>query len=346
MRRPTAFDTITTPRLTLRQPRPEDAADLAAGIGNYEVARWLGAVPFPYDEADARKFIEKTQDNPGQHWLVFDRDGLVGGTGIAGELGYWMARTAWGRGYASEAAEVAIDAHFTAPGATALKSGYFLGNVRSFRVLTKLGFRPGPIIERRSVTLRQTVEMQEMEMTHAEWQALRTYRLKTAHLTIRGVEPRDGRTLQRLLDLPHDIPFPVSQPQTQDEAARYAQWYRFRGRPMFMALICLPMGRAIGALMVAAGNGRVQLGHVLEPGYRAKGYGAEALGAFVRDMFGRFDLQQLDAQVPGAVPASALLLAPLGFRAEGASGAESPPRLEAGGNMHYRLTRSDWERAS
>lgn len=231
MRRPTAFDTITTPRLTLRQPRPEDAADLAAGIGNYEVARWLGAVPFPYDEADARKFIEKTQDNPGQHWLVFDRDGLVGGTGIAGELGYWMARTAWGRGYASEAAEVAIDAHFTAPGATALKSGYFLGNVRSFRVLTKLGFRPGPIIERRSVTLRQTVEMQEMEMTHAEWQALRTYRLKTAHLTIRGVEPRDGRTLQRLLDLPHDIPFPVSQPQTQDEAARYAQWYRFRGRP-------------------------------------------------------------------------------------------------------------------
>ena len=48
---------LTTPRLRLGPVSEADPAAIVEGIGNYDVARWLGRVPHPYREADARALV-------------------------------------------------------------------------------------------------------------------------------------------------------------------------------------------------------------------------------------------------------------------------------------------------
>jgi RimJ/RimL family protein N-acetyltransferase len=57
------------------------------------------------------------------------------------ELGYWIARPFWGRGYATEAASALIGIA-RALRLETLEGSHFLDNPASARVLEKLGFEP------------------------------------------------------------------------------------------------------------------------------------------------------------------------------------------------------------
>ena len=140
---------ITTPRLLLRPLAPEDARVVANLVGNWNVARWLARVPFPYTIADAEAFITDTlargPDRAGTDAAI-TRDGQL--IGIAGvdptkrgmDIGYWLGEAHWGNGYASEAAGALVAAFFQHTSEPHLASGYFEGNLASARVLAKLGF--------------------------------------------------------------------------------------------------------------------------------------------------------------------------------------------------------------
>jgi RimJ/RimL family protein N-acetyltransferase len=173
------FHTIETPRLSLRPVSPEDVAALVPAIGNYDVVRWLGRVPYPYRAADADAFVAANAAKAGRVWFVHDETGLVGGISVDGELGYWFRREVWGRGYAVEAAFAAIEAHFADRRAGHLPSGHLPGNDRSRRVLEKLGFRPNGIRIVASRALAQHVESQAYQLTRTDW-VLRRDALSTA----------------------------------------------------------------------------------------------------------------------------------------------------------------------
>jgi RimJ/RimL family protein N-acetyltransferase len=70
---------------------------------------------------------------------------LVGACGLgrrpsgAVELGYWIARTHWGRGIATEACKALIEMA-RALGLASLEGSHFIDNPASARVLEKLGF--------------------------------------------------------------------------------------------------------------------------------------------------------------------------------------------------------------
>jgi RimJ/RimL family protein N-acetyltransferase len=173
------FHTIETPRLSLRPVSPDDVAALVPAIGNYDVVRWLGRVPYPYRAADADAFVAANAKKGGKVWFVHDVMGLVGGISVDGELGYWLRREVWGRGYAVEAAFAAIEAHFADRRAGDLPSGHLPGNDRSRRVLEKLGFRPNGIRIVASRALAQQVESQSYQLTRTDW-VLRRDALSTA----------------------------------------------------------------------------------------------------------------------------------------------------------------------
>jgi RimJ/RimL family protein N-acetyltransferase len=70
---------------------------------------------------------------------------LIGSCGIGKadgqvELGYWIARSHWGLGYASEAARAVLGIA-RALGHRRLIAGHFTDNPASGRVLRKIGFR-------------------------------------------------------------------------------------------------------------------------------------------------------------------------------------------------------------
>jgi RimJ/RimL family protein N-acetyltransferase len=144
-----------TPRLLLRPGFPEDAPALATAIGDSAIARNLAVVPWPYTLRDAEAFLARPRDPVLPSLLVLERtDGaprLIGSCGLgrrpsgAVEMGYWIARPFWGRGFATEACGALIGMA-GALGLSTLEASHFIDNPASARVLDKLGFESLGII--------------------------------------------------------------------------------------------------------------------------------------------------------------------------------------------------------
>ncbi len=168
----TAGVTLTTERLTLRRLSEADIPAMVAGINDYDVSKWLTVVPYPYSEADAREFLGFLDTGPAlEGFGIHAPEGLVGVVGIGKTLGYWLARTAHGKGYMTEAAEALVAHYFNTSDATRLQSGYFDGNAASMNVLTKLGFVPHG--EERAMSIAQGTEvtMKKVALTRESWDA-------------------------------------------------------------------------------------------------------------------------------------------------------------------------------
>ncbi len=165
--------TLRTARLVLRPFRTEDAEDIAAAVANYDVARWLAVIPFPYGRVDAEAFLGSTAAEARRSWAVCNADGLVGAISVSGELGFWLARPFWGRGYLTEAGAAVVDAAFADPSRHHLVASHMIGNDRSARVLEKLGFRQTAIETRHFVALGQEAPVRRLVMTRREWRRLR-----------------------------------------------------------------------------------------------------------------------------------------------------------------------------
>jgi len=154
-----------TPRLLLRPGFPEDAPALAAAIADKAIARNLATVPWPYRMRDAEAFLACPRDPVLPSLLIFERTNaapqLVGACGLsrrpsgAVEMGYWIARPFWGRGYATEACRALIDIAATL-GLPTVEGSHFLDNPASARVLEKLGFEPIGIVAPRMSCARGT----------------------------------------------------------------------------------------------------------------------------------------------------------------------------------------------
>ena len=144
-----------TPRLLLRPGFPEDAPALAGAIADEAIARNLVNVPWPYAIRDAEAFLACPRDPILPTLMIFERGPgapqLVGACGLGRrpsrtiELGYWIARPFWGRGYATEACSALVEIARTLA-LTSLEGSHFIDNPASARVLEKLGFEPLGIV--------------------------------------------------------------------------------------------------------------------------------------------------------------------------------------------------------
>lgn len=154
-----------TPRLLLRPGFPEDAPALAQAIGEETIVRNLATAPWPYRVRDAEAFLASPRDPVLPSFLILERTNgapnLVGSCGLSRrtsgsvELGYWIARSYWSRGFATEAANALIDIARML-GLPALEGSHFLDNPASARVLEKLGFEPIGIVAPRMSCARGT----------------------------------------------------------------------------------------------------------------------------------------------------------------------------------------------
>ncbi|MFL6756639.1 MAG: GNAT family N-acetyltransferase [Sphingomicrobium sp.] len=140
-----------TERLLLRPGWAEDAPALARAIADETVVRNLATAPWPFALEDAEAFLAAPRDPAMPSFLITQRtDGdpvLVGACGLgrrpsgAVELGYWIGRSHWGKGFATEAGQALIDIARTLK-LPRLEASHFVDNPASGRVLEKLGFLP------------------------------------------------------------------------------------------------------------------------------------------------------------------------------------------------------------
>ena len=138
-----------TERLLLRPGWAEDAPELARAIADEQVVRNLATAPWPYGLEDAEAFLAAPRDPVMPSFLITERtDGaprIVGSCGLGRrpsgsvEMGYWIGRQHWGKGFATEASRALIEIA-KALKLPRLEASHFLDNPASGRVLEKLGF--------------------------------------------------------------------------------------------------------------------------------------------------------------------------------------------------------------
>ena len=137
---------ITTQRLVLKRPdKTINKKVFASLVGDWDIAKWLSDVPYPYTEKHAEKFIKRSSPDD-LRFSVFYDEILVGGVGVSFEennqldLGYWIAKDYWGNGFATEASKGLIDYVKNETEFKAITACYVKGNKTSAKVLKKLGF--------------------------------------------------------------------------------------------------------------------------------------------------------------------------------------------------------------
>jgi RimJ/RimL family protein N-acetyltransferase len=151
---PLPTPTLTTARLRLRPFDDADSDDLVALHGSAHVLRFWDSPPWS-DPARAARFIatcrEMADAGTGARLAVeLDADGgFIGWCSVSGwnpdhrtaSLGYCYLDTAWGHGYATEAAQALLQWAFDALDLNRVEAETDTRNVASARVLEKLGFR-------------------------------------------------------------------------------------------------------------------------------------------------------------------------------------------------------------
>ncbi len=160
---------IETPRLILREWRAGDRAPFAALNRDPEVRRYLGP-PLTREQSD--DLLDRmTRDLEARGWGLWcvevrdadapsrqDSGGASPGIGFVGlnvpgfnapftpcvEIGWRLARSAWGQGFATEGARAVRDLAFDTLGLHEIVSFTAVSNLRSQRVMQKIGMHRDP----------------------------------------------------------------------------------------------------------------------------------------------------------------------------------------------------------
>lgn len=137
--------TLSDGRLTLRPPRLGDVPALVDACQDPEISRWT-RVPSPYAEEDARAWIESEIEGV-RLFVVDENDRLLGTVALMeldgagyGEIGYWVAAAARGRGVAGGAVALLRDWAAAELGLTLIEMLVHRDNAASLRVPPRAGF--------------------------------------------------------------------------------------------------------------------------------------------------------------------------------------------------------------
>lgn len=146
---------LRTERLLLRPFVAGDASDVRRSLADGDVAGMTLTVPHPYPDSAADEFIAAQAPawaaGKRATWAVTrGGDGaLVGAIGLQltlphrrAEVGYWIAKPEWGRGYATEATRRVVAFAFDVLGLNRVEAHHFLENPASGRVMVNVGMLP------------------------------------------------------------------------------------------------------------------------------------------------------------------------------------------------------------
>jgi RimJ/RimL family protein N-acetyltransferase len=152
------IERIETDRLLLRTWQPEDREPFARLNADPEVMEHM-ITPLTREQSD--NFVDRIEEHFAEHgfgvWAV-EVPGVSPFVGFVGlmvpafdahftpavEIGWRLARDAWGQGYASEGARAALHEAFTTVGLDEVVSFTVPANLRSSRVMERIGMIRDP----------------------------------------------------------------------------------------------------------------------------------------------------------------------------------------------------------
>jgi len=147
-------------KINIRPLRLADAKSIYKNVNDPLVTKWTLHLSYPYPKDGAAKFIRKSyQDATRGRTYLFgicekDSDDLIGLVSLmnidpstkSGEVGYWLGRKYWGKGYTSEACKLIINFGFKNLKLHRIYAKLFSPNIASKRVLEKAGMKPEGVL--------------------------------------------------------------------------------------------------------------------------------------------------------------------------------------------------------
>jgi len=143
---------LETERLILRHFTLQDAKNVQRLAGDKAIADGTCYIPHPYEDGMAEKWIiehraacerneqavfaittKQTNDLTGAVGLMLHKEELQA------ELGYWIGKPYWGKGFATEAAQTMIKFGFEKFRLTGIYADCFQWNTTSIKVIQKIG---------------------------------------------------------------------------------------------------------------------------------------------------------------------------------------------------------------
>ena len=132
--------------MELRKFRLQDAERVSALLQDKDIAKWTSNIPFPYSKQDAIKWIKSTSQDTARNPFAIEVDDQVVGcvshwvnSKSKIEVGYWLGKDYWGKGYATQAlAQMLSQPDF--PATEIVVAQVMTENIGSQRVLLNNGF--------------------------------------------------------------------------------------------------------------------------------------------------------------------------------------------------------------
>ena len=143
---------LETERLVLRPFDVSDASDVQRLAGDRAIADTTKRIPHPYEDGMAEEWISTHQEafdqGEGVDFAITlkPQGTLVGAIslmdmtkGHQAELGYWIGKPYWNRGFCTEAGRAVLEFGFRVLGLNRIHCSHFSRNPSSGRVMLKLG---------------------------------------------------------------------------------------------------------------------------------------------------------------------------------------------------------------
>lgn len=163
-----------------------DAGSVRGLAGDQAIAATT-FIPHPYGEGLAEEWIsthrEKFKKGELANFAITlgSDQSLVGATGLIlhaahsrAELGYWIGRPFWGKGYATESGGAMLKYGFETLGLNRIHSGHFSNNPASGRVMRKLGMRHEGTLRKHVLKWGEFLDLEQYAILKDEFQTSST----------------------------------------------------------------------------------------------------------------------------------------------------------------------------
>ncbi len=176
------YPELATERLSLRGFHAADAHDIQKLAGSYAVAEMTLNIPHPYSDGMAESWMAGHQldfeSGAGVVFAMIDSQSrnLIGAVGLRvtkrfsrAELGYWVGKPYWGKGYATEASEALIRYGFKEMQLNKICATHMTRNPASGRVMQKIGMEQEGILKQHALKWDQFVDMVAYGLLATTW---------------------------------------------------------------------------------------------------------------------------------------------------------------------------------
>ncbi|MEJ2355237.1 MAG: GNAT family N-acetyltransferase [candidate division WOR-3 bacterium] len=175
---------LETERLRLRFFELSDAERVRELAGDKAISDTTLHIPYPYEKGMAQEWISthriKFESGESMHFAIILKttDELIGAVGLIidkgsnrAELGYWIGKDYWNRGYCTEAAGAIVEYGFGQLLLHKITASHFSENPSSGKVMSKIGMKKEGFLKKHVVKNSKFEDLVVYGILREEWEA-------------------------------------------------------------------------------------------------------------------------------------------------------------------------------